>query len=246
MARQSSSRPMKRRLLFQIVQKDPKVLHKIRSELGFGTVRWSGDGDKRHWRYTVEDPRGLQRIMALFNGNLVLPKRRRQFADWVKDAKAILCPTFVLKETGPVVSLDTGWLSGFIDAKGGFDASLTTPWQGSPLSYRLTQKVHMTQQDRCGEAEVLRQIGKLLQSKSQTRLVKPPDVYRLEVSCLKSHQVLIEYLKVFPLHCKAVLFRQWWRFYLLRVEGRHLNERGIRRMRRLCLEMRGSSPSRQS
>lgn len=73
---QSTQKPLKRRLLFQLVQKDPKVLHRIRAELGFGAVRQSGNGLATHWRYTVEDRRGLQRIMAILNGNLVLPKRR--------------------------------------------------------------------------------------------------------------------------------------------------------------------------
>ena len=224
----------KRRFLFQVCQKDPKVLYKIRGALGFGAVRQSGSEDARHWRYTVEDRRGLQRIMALLNGNLVLPKRRQQFANWICEAREILWPFFALRDTGPVVSLDTGWLSGFIDAEGCFYAAFTTPSLRYTVSYRLTQKMHITQRDECGEREVLGRIGLLLQSKATVRLVKPPDCYRIEVCSMESHQVLIEYLKRFPLQAKAVAFRQWWRVYLLRVEGRHLNETGIRRMRRLC------------
>ena len=224
----------KRRFLFQVCQKDPKVLYKIRGALGFGAVRQSGNGEARHWRYTVEDRRGLQRIMALFNGNLVLPKRRRQFANWVCEAREIFWPSFALRDTGPVVSLDTGWLSGFIDAEGCFYAAFTTPSLRYTVSYRLTQKMHITQRDECGEREVLGQIGLLLQSKAMVRLVKPSDCYRIEVCSVESHQVLIEYLKHFSLQGKGVAFRQWWRVYLLRVEGRHLNEKGIRRMRRLC------------
>lgn len=224
----------KRRFLFQVCQKDPKVLYKIRGGLGFGTVRQSGSKEARHWRYTVEDRRGVQRIMALFNGNLVLPKRRRQFANWICEAREILWPSFALRDTAPVVSLDTGWLSGFIDAEGCFYAGFTTPALRYTVSYRLSQKMHITQRDEAGEREVLGQIGLLLQSKATVRLVKPPDCYRIEVCSVESHQLLIEYLKRFPLQAKAVAFRQWWRVYLLRVEGRHLNETGIRRMRRLC------------
>ena len=224
----------KRRFLFQVCQKDPKVLYKIREELGFGAVRQSGNEEARHWRYTVEDRRGLQRIMALFNGNLVLPKRRRQFANWICDAREILWPSFALSDTGPVVSLDTGWLSGFIDAEGCFYAAFTTPSLRYTVSYRLAQKMHITQRDEYGEREVLGRIGLLLQSKATVRLVKPPDCYRIEMCSVESHQVLIEYLKHFPLQSKAIPFRQWWRVYLLRVKGRHLNETGIRRMRRLC------------
>ena len=235
---QSTQKLLKRRLLFHLVQKDPKVLHRIRAELGFGAVRQSGNGAATHWRYTVEDRRGLQRIMAILNGNLVLPKRRLQFAEWVNDARGLLWPSFVLKDTGPVASLETGWLAGFIDAEGCFYAHFTSRSQRSSLSYRLTQKVHITQQDRCGEAEVLRQVGELLESSARVSLVKPPDCFRIEVSSLHSHGILVRYLKRFPVIVKAVVFRQWWRVYLLRVERRHLNETGILRMRRLCLAMR--------
>ena len=230
--------PKKMRFLFQICQKDPKVLHKIRTGLGFGTVRESGDELTRHWRYTVEDRRGVQRIMALFNGNLILPKRRRQFADWVNQAAQIHHPSLVLKNSsGPRVSLHTGWLSGFIDAEGCFYANFTTASRRSTLSARLTQKMHITQKDVCGDKRVLAEIGLLLQSDAKVSLAKWPDCQRIEISSLQSHSLLIDYLKSFPLHQKAVIYKRWWRVYLLRKEGRHLNETGIRRMRRLCTVM---------
>ena len=233
------------RFLFQICQKDPKVLYKIRTGLGFGTVRDSGDELTRHWRYTVEDRRGIQRIMALFNGNLVLPKRRRQFTDWVNQAAPIHHPSLVLKSSsGPMVSLCTGWLSGFIDAEGCFYANFTTPSRrfgvGAPpttLSARLTQKMHITQKDVCGDKRVLAEIALLLQSDAKVSLAKWPHCHRIEISSLQSHNLLIDYLKSFPLRQKAVVCKQWWRVYLLRKEGRDLNETGIRRMRRLCTAM---------
>ena len=231
--------PKRMRFLFQICQKDPKVLHKIRTSLGFGTVRESGDELTRHWRYTVEDRRGVQRIMALFNGNLILPKRRRQFADWVNQAAQIHHPSLVLKSSsGPLVSLHTGWLSGFIDAEGCFYANFTTPSRRSTLSARLTQKMHITQKDVCGDKRVLAEIGLLLQSDAKVSLVKWPDCHRIEISSLQSHGLLIDYLKSFPLRQKAVICKQWWRVYLLRKEARHLNDTGIRRMRRLCAAMK--------
>ena len=143
------------------------MLHKIRTALGFGKVYESGGELIKHWRYTIEDRRGLQRIMALFNGNLILPKRRRQFANWVKEAALIHHPSFALKqqEEGPVVSLDTGWLSGLIDAEGCFYAHVIMR-RGSKKS-RLLQKMHITQKDVCGDKEILSRIGELLQSNAK-------------------------------------------------------------------------------
>ena len=246
----------KRRFLFQICQKDPQMLYKIRTELGFGRVHPSGDGDRRHWRYTIEDRAGLQRIMALFNGNLVLPKRRCQFENWVIEAAQIHHPSFVFKPQsfgvskhravaslhfvnkevleGPLVSLETGWLSGFIDAEGCLSAAFTTPSARYNLSARLNQRIHLTQQDICGEKRVLDQIGSLLVSQAKASLAKQPNCYRITIGSLDSHTLLVEYLDRFPLRQKSVAYHRWWRVYLLRKEGRHLNERGIRRMRRLC------------
>ena len=251
----------KRRFLFQICQKDPQMLYKIRTELGFGKVHPSGDGDRRHWRYTIEDRAGLQHIMALFNGNLVLPKRRCQFEKWVREAAQIHHTSFVFKPQSfgvskhlegplalpamqrpqrvevadkPLVSLETGWLSGFIDAEGCLSATFTTPSARSNLSARLNQRIHITQQDICGERIILDQIGSLLVTQAKASLAKQPNCYRITIGSLDSHTVLVEYLDRYPLRQKSVVYHRWWRVYLLRKEGRHLNERGIRRMRRLC------------
>lgn len=220
----------KRRFLFQICQKDPKVLHKIRTTLGFGKVYQ----DKGVWRYTIEDRRGLQRIMALFNSNLVLPKRRRQFANWVKEAASIHHPSFALKqqEDGPVVSLNTGWLSGFIDAEGCFYAHVTT--RCGSKQPRFLQKMHITQKDVCGDKKVLSRIGELLQSNAKLSQANKRNGYRIEVSSLTSHKILVDYLIRFPLYQKAVSGRRWWRVYLRRQKNHHLTETGIRRLRRLC------------
>nr|YP_009105662.1 LAGLIDADG homing endonuclease [Xylochloris irregularis]AIT94363.1 LAGLIDADG homing endonuclease [Xylochloris irregularis] len=228
---------LKRHFLFQICQQDPKVLYKIRGHLGFGTVRKHYELTE-HWRYTIEDRKGLQRIMALFNGNLVLPKRRRQFANWIKETEPIHHPSFVFKgqQTVPTVSLHTGWLSGFIDAEGCFYAPFTKPYT---LSARLTQK------DVCGEREVLIEIGSLFTSHVEVNLAKKSDCYHLELSSPGSHDALVDYLKRFPLHQKAVIYRRWWRVYLLRKEGRHLTEAGISRMRRVCLAIQEEREKRE-
>ena len=49
--------------------------------LGFGKVVKQG---KRTSRFFVQDKRGLELIVSLFNGNLILPTRQRQFIEFVK------------------------------------------------------------------------------------------------------------------------------------------------------------------
>nr|ANB66320.1 putative LAGLIDADG homing endonuclease [Uvulifera verrucariae] len=277
------------RFLFEIGQKDPKILYKIRNILGFGRVSFytrdcascaeqsspllpvrskdSKDSktnvvlfeksknssskaspsstscaeqgqegqQKTYWRFSVEDKRGLQRIMSLFNGNLVLPKRQSQFKEWVLKGKRIQHPNFLLSDRKTFPSLETGWLSGFLEAEGCFYAGFTRPAQRYTISSRLIQKVTITQKDEAGEREILESIGQLLGSNSKLSLAKKPDSYRIELSSLKSHQIIIFYMKKFPLQGeKGIAFRRWWRVYLFRVKKDHLTEKGILKMRRLC------------
>lgn len=225
----------KRRFVFEVCQKDVKIISFIKKKLGFGRIHSYKRDNSLYWKYCVEDKRGLQRIMSLFNGNLVLPKRKHQFENWVRKAQSLHFPGFTLKLTQPEVSLETGWLSGFIDAEGCFYAAFTTPSQRYKVSYRLTQKMHLTQKDVLGDSKILENIRILLESEGKVKLFqKDKNYYRVEFCSLRSHKLLVSYIEKFPLKVKKIVYRRWWRVYLLRLEKRHLNETGIKRMRRLA------------
>nr|AIT94652.1 putative LAGLIDADG homing endonuclease [Chlorosarcina brevispinosa] len=231
------------RLLFEIGQKDPKILYKIRKILGFGRV----SNSETYSRFSVEDKRGLQRIISIFNGNLVLPKRQSQFREWVLKGKRIQHPNFLLSDRRTFPSLETGWLSGFMEAEGCFYAGFTQPAQRYTISSRLIQKVTITQKDEAGEREILKSIGQLFGKDSKLSLAKKPDSYRIELSSLKSHQIIIVYMKKFPLKGeKGIAFQRWWRVYLLRVNKHHLTEKGILKMRRLCRKINEAAKVLQS
>lgn len=66
-------------------EKDAQVLYKIRTTLGFGTVK---KYKKRregtwHYRYVVSDSDGIQRLIQIFNGQLILNGTRRRFELWL-------------------------------------------------------------------------------------------------------------------------------------------------------------------
>ncbi len=78
------------RISFTIVQKDLQLLYKVKKGLGpfrdlqeifscLGFGSFSKDRNYLHFR--VDDKRGIQRLQSIFNGNLVLPKRRTQFSN---------------------------------------------------------------------------------------------------------------------------------------------------------------------
>ncbi len=78
---------LKPRLVFEIGQKDPKVLYFIKKTLGFGSVNSWQRNETTYWVYRVNSKKNIQRIIQLFNGNLVLTKRKVQFEKWLKAAK---------------------------------------------------------------------------------------------------------------------------------------------------------------
>ena len=144
--------PRNLRPSLQINQKEPEVLYKIKKALGFGTVlsvTERGTG-RSYYRYSVYKLCHVKQLIALLNGNLLLHKVQRRFADWVTaynrlcDQKAELSlqrslespveryllqqdlgEKITLKQSGIELDLDSAWLAGFTDAEGGFYASLS-------------------------------------------------------------------------------------------------------------------------
>jgi hypothetical protein len=228
---------------FQIAQKDPKVLYKIKKTLGFGIIGVFQKKNENYYKYSVEDKKNLQRIMVLFNGNLVLPKRRLQFERWINKASAhkLFPDGFHFKKSHVSVSVNSAWLSGFIDAEGCFYAktSLATPGNRNSITQVLKQKIHITQQDTHGEKEILRSIGFIFQSTAKVYLIKKKtNCHRIEISSLKSHLLIIDYLEKFPLRTlKYISFHRWRRIVNARILGLHLVEANIAKLTRLCFSI---------
>jgi len=67
-------------LEFRITQysKDAQILFKIKKELGFGVVRRQ-DSIKDTHCYTVRDKNNILKLITVFNGNIYLGSRKKQF-----------------------------------------------------------------------------------------------------------------------------------------------------------------------
>jgi hypothetical protein len=89
------------RLFFIINQKEEKILHYIRSNLGFGKV----SNYKFYSRYIVANKTNVDKLISIFNGNLVLSKTNLRFINWLeaRNLYSIHCPT--LSEASPTGSV---------------------------------------------------------------------------------------------------------------------------------------------
>ncbi len=224
------------RLSFEIIQKDAKLMYKIRTTLGFGKVSFFIRNNETYWKYSVEDKKGLQRIMLLFNGNLVLPKKYAQFIQWITLGQSICPKNFVLKKQIVQVSLETGWLSGFIEAEGCFYAIFRLNLE----NYHFYQKLTLTQQDTHGEFHILQEIAILLKETGTLHLTKKPNYFKVSFNSLKSQAIIVFYINKFPLlGNKNIVFHRWWRIYLRRQNCKFklLTLKEKKKLKKLCSEI---------
>jgi len=131
-----------------------------------------------YYVYRVEKKEDLMLVFRLQNRNLVLPKRRHQFSKWFDQFTSIRLrqspsklEVFLNKNTDldggcEKVALNNGWLSGFIDADGGFYALISKVEDKSKTSLQIRQKFFITQKTEDGDHKVLINILELFNSKA--------------------------------------------------------------------------------
>jgi LAGLIDADG endonuclease len=144
----------------------------------------------------------------LFNGNLHLTKVQKRFNNWVKVFNQISGKTILLKNIQPVgaISLQTGWLSGFFEADGGFSASLIYN-ERYALNHRLTLKSFL---DQKGELEVLERIASLIKVKNVRIRNKIKKYYQVECHSKVHLLILTKYFEIYPCRGRKQEAQQEW------------------------------------
>nr|YP_009367417.1 putative LAGLIDADG homing endonuclease [Sarcinofilum mucosum]ARK14454.1 putative LAGLIDADG homing endonuclease [Sarcinofilum mucosum] len=240
------------RLKISISQKEKKIIETIAYTFGFGNVSSFQRNDVTYWRWTVESKKNVERIAYLFSGNLILPKQQIQFLNWIEQGQKkgmFKAPFNKNKLWLAKVGFDNAWLSGFIDGEGCFYAHFRLPkaernqlknsnYKTLLPPYKLDQKFTLTQANICNEDLVLKQISTLFKSEASLSYFKnkltPTTYVRIELTCLNSQELLINYVNRYKLRTsKYICFRRWWRVYLRRKNGVHLSEKGFKRLYRL-------------
>nr|QWL15226.1 hypothetical protein [Ulva rigida] len=226
------------RLYFSITQKNPKVLFKIKKKLGFGKVKRFYQNGEYYYHFSVYKLENIERLIYIFNGNIVLDKVFIRFSNWVKQYNILCNHSLIIKpihfkKRKVCFNLNSSWFAGFIEGDGGFYASLTKNSKYK-LNYRLRIKFYITQKY---ELLFLENVIKLIHKKYLESKYYKNDfslnteitdiktskyitnlkfsTYRLEISTEKYILIILEYLNKYPLQGeKKITFLRWQRIFV--------------------------------
>ncbi len=238
----------KNQLVFTIVQKDEKLLKKVKTTLGFGSV--SLQKDRQIYRYDVFKLNDITRLIHLFNGNIVLQKVWKKFEIWVNTYNSLITTltagvfstkVIICKPYSRECCLQSGWLSGFVEADGDFYVNFRNHSK-SKLGYCLSFKFYITQKF---EQKILETIGNLFRD-SRLKNRKPislykykskTDVYRLDITNHNDIRLIISYFDLYPLKGKKhITFIRWKRVFNQReklTENFDLSEKSLLKLKNL-------------
>ncbi len=114
------------------------LLERIYSNLPFGSIIKQGP---RVYRLVVHKLVQIELLLYLFNGNIVLPSRKKQFSLFVKafNAKSkVVGVQYSNNSNWP--TLDNTWLLGFVEAEGCFTVSLLSNSVAFRTRFLVSQK----------------------------------------------------------------------------------------------------------
>ena len=166
----------------------------------------------------------------MFNGNLVLDKRKIQFKKWLDIFNIPMLSNNVL----PL--LNNGWISGFIDAEGCFNVTLFKR-KAMVLSYQVKLRFMIDQKDSLNEMLIIKHQLNLFLTNRKLK-GETNTMHRIESNSFRKVPLIIEYLNEFKLKSKKKeSFFKWVTVYELIKINSHLTEKGLSEIRRLSKQI---------
>ena len=185
------------RLFFIINQKEVEILSYICKNLGFGKVSiYNGYG-----RYIVADRKNIDRLIVLFNGNLLLKKTNLRFQVWLHVRDLYSVEKIAYKAKTDLKDIDfnlSSWLSGFIDAEGCFSVASRID-KRALLGFTIYSRFIIDQKD---EKELLEKIQSFFiygYLETREKVLPLGSMHRVVFTSKPSILKCVEYLKRYPL-----------------------------------------------
>lgn len=220
------------RVRFVLTQKESAILYYIHKNLGIGTVKHFPQGSSGNkndfYRLIVDNPSHILLLAFLFNGNLAISRRIEQLSLWVQVLNNRFgSNTILFNNIAVSITLQDAWLSGFTDAEGCFNVSIT-----ANARYALGNVIKMRYILDQKDISILMVINNLFGFGKVTLRSKTEGVYRYTVTGFKSMNYLISYFKLYPLLTKkGKSFDKWLEIHNIVSNKLHLSEEGLAQVR---------------
>ena len=226
-----------KRTRFVVTQKERDILHQIQHKLNIGIVKHfpqgKSDAASQHknndfYRWIVDNPSHILLLAFLFNGNLALNHRIKQLTLWVNALNNRFGPeTIKLKDTPISVTLQDSWLSGFTDAEGCFNVSITKNSRYT-LGHVIKMRYILDQKD----SAILNKISLIFGFGKVSLRSGTDNVYHYTATGFKVLNFVISYFKLFPLKTKkAISFDKWLTVHDKVSNKLHLTKDGLSQVR---------------
>lgn len=217
----------KKRVQIELTQKDPKLMYKIKKNLGFGNVYSFSKNEKRYWRYQIGSQKHLDAFIFLFNGHFMTQHKYTCFSTFIQNYNQIYNQNVMLLKKNNFDLFQNAWLSGFLEGDGGFFSSIT--YKRFCIKFYLTQKNELT---------LLNEIKEILHSSNKLGVLKNGQTNvqynRFETSNLKSLLLLQTYLKKYPfLGQRQILIKRWCRLIDYKIKKYPMTPKAIEKLKRL-------------
>ena len=220
----------------QYPKKDKRFLKELRTELGFGHVV-DDPINSRNTLYEISNEKGLERIIAILNGNLCNMSQQELFKAFLKTFNKKYGKSIIFKEKNPEINLKTGWLSGFIEAQGIFFAYV----QYFPKKELLLKvpKIHLSFELSC-EFDTLKQIRGLFVRRDTHIKHHEFETYpTFEISNKIFRKKLIKYLQNYKLKtCKNRPYRAWVSAHSFLEKNKNPNEQSLQTLLNIVRRIR--------
>ena len=220
------------RVRFVLTQKESAILYHIQKKLGIGAVKHFPQGKSGNkngfYRWSVDNSSHILLLAFLFNSNLALTHRIQQLFSWVQVLnKRFGVDTILFVKSPVLITLQDAWLSGFTDAEGCFNVSITSNTRYA-LGYVIRMRYLLDQKD----SSVLLIIRNLFGFGKVTLRTNTDGVYRYTATGFKSMYEIISYFKGFPLLTKkGHSFEKWLTIHNLVSNKLHLTQQGLAKVR---------------
>ena len=211
------TRDEKGRLMYASIQivfaaKDFPLAVMLLKVIGHGSI--SKRKESAAYILTINNRKGLFRMISILNGNMRSPKWHAlsDLITWLnnKDSLTNLEPVTLLPmDTSPLIS--NSWLAGFIDADASFQVRTSLSSKQPRLGCSLEISAARTAKNGLDTLPFLNLIAEFLSvSVNPIRTERKYPQYRIRTSTVHSNLILAQYLESFPLYsCKRYDFYDW-------------------------------------